>query len=126
MAADDFYTYSAKHRLAQISAERAQWLANLEQAKASSDYEIGAQAEQAIANIDAETRNLHALHNQYVASQTPVQPPEPTQEEIAARPISAMDYSDVWRMSQNSKYGVDENAFRAGMAEVLRRRQQGG
>jgi hypothetical protein len=125
MAADDFYTFSARHRLQQISAERAQWLANLEQAKASADYDIGAQAEQAIANLDAETQNLHALHNRYVASQTPPAPPELTQEEKAAKPIHAMDYGDVYEMSQNSKYGVDPDLFRAGMAEVARRRARG-
>jgi hypothetical protein len=125
MASDDFYTYSARHRLAQISAERSQWLANLEQAKASADYDGGAQAEQAIANIDAETRNLHALHNQYVASQQAPERVELTQEEKHAKPWDRMDYGDVWEISNTSKHGVDLDAFKAGMQEVARRRARG-
>ena len=125
MASDDFYTFTARQRLQQINANRAQCLADLEQAKASADYDSAASAVQQIANLEAEKQNLVNLHDQYVRSQTPVAPPELTQEEKHTKPWDRMDYGDVWEMTQNSKYGVDENAFRAGMAEVARRRTRG-
>ena len=125
MASDDFYTHSARARLQQINADRAQALAGLEQAKASADYVSAQELVQAIANIDAESRNLLALHQRYVDSQTPPEQPELTQEERHAKPWDKMDYSDTWELSQTSKYGVDENAFRRGMLEVQRRRARG-
>jgi hypothetical protein len=36
-----------------------------------------------------------------------------------------MDWGDVWELSQKSKYGIDEAGFRAGMAEVQRRKARG-
>jgi hypothetical protein len=36
-----------------------------------------------------------------------------------------MDYSDVYQMLKHSKYGVDDAAFRDGIAEVQRRRARG-
>lgn len=122
MASPDFYVFAAQQRVSEIEAQRAQALADLAQYKATADYQSAAGAVQQIANLDAEWQNIANLHSQYVASQTPVEPPELTPEEKAAKPISAMDYGDVWEMSATSKYGVDEDAFRAGMAEVARRR----
>ena len=66
--ADDFYVFSAKQRLQQINAGRAQALADLEQ-KAASDYEGAAASVQQIANLDAEKNNLVALANQYALCQ---------------------------------------------------------
>ena len=123
--ADDFYQFSAKQRLQQINANRAQALADLENAKANSDYESAAASVQQIANLDADRNSLMTLHRQYVESQTPIAPPELSQEEKHAKPIERMDYADVWDMANTSKYGVDENLFRAGMAEVARRRARG-
>ena len=125
MASDDFYTFTARQRLQQINANRAQALADLEVCKANSDYESAAQAVQQIADLDSQRANLVALHRQYVESQTPVAPPELSQEEKHAKPIEAMNYGDVYEMANTSKYGVDENAFRAGIAEVARRRARG-
>ena len=56
MASEDFYTFSARQRLQQISAGRAQALADLEVAKASADYDSAGQAVQQIANLDAEAK----------------------------------------------------------------------
>jgi len=66
--ADDFYVFSAKQRLQQINAGRAQALADLEQ-KAASDYEGAAASVQQIANLDAEKNNLVAPANQYALCQ---------------------------------------------------------
>ena len=125
MASPDFYVYAAQQRMAEIEAQRAQSLADLAQYRATNDYQSAGQAVQEIANLDAQRQALVNLHSQYVESQRVPEPPELTPEEKAAKPISAMDYGDVWEMSATSKYGVDENLFRAGMAEVARRRAKG-
>jgi hypothetical protein len=49
MASDDFYTFSARQRLQQINAGRAQALADLEFAKAASDYDSAGASVQTIA-----------------------------------------------------------------------------
>lgn len=125
MAADDFKTYAARHRLQQLEANRAQCVADLAAAEASADAETAATAVQELANIEAQKQNIVALHQQYVRSQQVPEAPELSQEERHAKPIERMDYADVWEMSQGSRYGVDEHAFRAGMAEVARRRAKG-
>jgi hypothetical protein len=125
MSAEDIYTFAARERLQRLEADRARALAELQEAKASNDTYAMGDAVEAIAALDVRKECILGLHDRYVRSQTPVQPPELTQEEKAAKPIHAMDYSDVYEMSQKSRYGVDENAFRAGMAEVLRRRARG-
>lgn len=107
LPSDVFYTFSARQRLQQISAQRAQSLADLEQAKASSDYESAASAVQQIANLESEKANLVALHQQYVASQTPPAPVELTPEQRAAKPAEQMDLSDGSEICRNSKYGAD-------------------
>jgi hypothetical protein len=80
---------------------------------------------QSIADLDRQRADLMALYNQYWQSQHPPAPPEPSPEERAAKPLSHMNYGDVYEMLKNSKYGVDDNAFRAGIAEVQRRRARG-
>jgi hypothetical protein len=87
------------------------------------DTELIGEAEQAIANLRAEQRNLYTLGVEHARSQTP--PPPPTLEERRAKPWEKMDYSDVWEMSR-SKYGPpDEAMFRAGINEAAKRRSRG-
>jgi hypothetical protein len=64
MASDDFYVFSARQRLQQINANRAQALADLEVAKASADYESAASSVQEIANLDAQRQAIVNLHDQ--------------------------------------------------------------
>jgi hypothetical protein len=120
MASDDFYTFSARQRLQQINAGRAQALADLEVAKAGSDYDSAGQAVQQIANLDAEARNVVALHEQYVASQTPPAPVELTAEERAAKPWDRMDWDDALALARTSQFGKnlthDDPNVRAGYA----------
>ena len=127
--ADDFYVFSAKQRLQQISAEKAQALANLEQSKASADYESAAASVQAIANLEAEKQNLIGLHNQYVASQNPPEQPETTAEERFARPWDRMTWDDALDLARTSQFGKDlthdDPHVRAGYREVQRRRSRG-
>ena len=129
MASDDFYSYSARQRLQQISAGRAQALADLEVAKASADYDLAGQAVQTIANLDAEARNVVALHEQYVASQTPPAPVELTPEEKAAKPWDRMDWNDALDLARTSQFGKDldhnDPHVQAGYREVMRRRARG-
>jgi hypothetical protein len=54
----------------------------------------------------------------------PAAPPL-SDEERAAKPLNRMNYQDVYAMLKHSKYGVDDNAFREGIAEVQRRRARG-
>jgi hypothetical protein len=123
--ADDFYAEAGRSRLQDIAVERAEALASLERAKSMGDYNTAGSAVQQIANLDAEYSNLYNLYNRYVASQNPPQPPEPSREERLAKPLERMDYNDVYEMLKHSKYGVDDDAFRAGIQEVARRRARG-
>jgi hypothetical protein len=125
MASADYYTHLARTQIQRLDASRAQALADLAAAKANSDYDSAGLAVQELADIEAKKANVVALHEQYVRSQTPVEAPELSQEEKHAKPIERMDYADVYEMANTSKYGVDENLFRAGMAEVQRRRAKG-
>ena len=129
MASDDFYSFSARQRLQQINANRAQCLADLEQAKASADYESAASSVQEIANLEAQRQALVNLHSQYVASQQVPEPPELTPEERAAKPWDKMDWQDGLDLARTSKYGKDlrhdDPNVQAGYGEVMRRRQRG-
>jgi hypothetical protein len=121
----DFYEQSARQRLERIEAERAAATADLAAHRANSDTYSAGQSIQQLANLAAEQDNIHRLYNNYVASQTPRQPPQLTDQEKLAKPTHRMNYNDVWEMSATGKYGVDERAFRAGMAEVQRRKARG-
>jgi hypothetical protein len=129
MASDDFYTHIARQRLQQINAGRAQALADLEACKASADYEGAAQSVQALADLEAAKQNLVALHESYVASQTPPEAPEMTPEEQAAKPWNRMNWQDGLAVSRGSKYGADLDAsdpnVQAGFREIQRRRARG-
>ena len=108
MASDDFYTFTARQRLQQLDANKAQCLADLAAAKANADYDTAGQAVSEIANIEAQKSNLIALHEQYVRSQqTPVAPPELTPEERFAKPWDRMDWQDGLDLARTSKYGKD-------------------
>jgi hypothetical protein len=105
-------------------------LAELQDAKAVSDYESAGVAVQTIADIEAQKANVVALYQQYIASQTPPAPPPPlTAEELAAKPAEKMDWNDGLAISRNSKYGrdldhSDPNVQRA-YAEIAARRARG-
>jgi hypothetical protein len=124
MANDDFYLAAAQQQLAALDAERAACLADLAAFRVNNDRESAAGVVQSLADIEAKRQNLVSLANQYTASQ---QPPEPESPEMRARkPIHEMNYSDVYEMTKrDSKYGIDDDAFRRGIAEVAKRRARG-
>jgi hypothetical protein len=129
MASDDFYSFSARQRLQQINAGRAQALPDLEAAKANADYDSAGQAVQQIADLDAEARNVAALHEQYVASQTPPPQQELSAAERAARAWDKMTWDDALDLARTSQFGKDldhnDPHVQDGYREVMRRRARG-
>jgi hypothetical protein len=122
----DFYLTAAQQRANMIEAELASAKADLAAYKANNDVESAGSTVQQIANLTAEQQNLSNLYSAYVQSQQPQQAPELSPEERAAKPIHRMDYRDAYELAKSgSKYGVDDNAFRAGIAEVQRRKARG-
>ena len=127
--ADDWYTETASRRFQQIEAERAQSLADLQQARVAGDNYLAQEAVQRIADLDSAAKNLADLHSRYVQSQTPVSPPEISAEERAAKPWDKMNYDDALALARNSKYGKDlthdDPNVAAGYRAVQARRQRG-
>jgi hypothetical protein len=127
--ASDWYVERGMERLAQINAERAQAVADLEAARARYDDDGAGEAIQRVADLDAAAASINNLYYRYAASQTP--PPQRvlTPEERAAKPISAMNWDDLVDMVRTSKYAKDispsdENMI-AGYYEAQRRRARG-
>jgi hypothetical protein len=127
--ADDFYTFAANQRLAQIDATKSRALADLAEQKAASDYEGAAASVQSIANAEAERANLIALHKSYVVSLTPPVPPAMSREERDAKPWQKMDWNDALEIARTSKYAKDLNHddpnVAAGYREAMARRGRG-
>jgi hypothetical protein len=120
----DPYLKGAKAQFDSLRAGRAQALAEIEAYRQGGDDALMGEAIQRLADINAAEQNLNALANQYAASQQP--PPPESAEQRARKPISEMNYNDVYRMvKEGSRFGVDDDAFRAGIAEVQRRRSRG-
>ena len=68
---DDFETNSVKSRLQRLDYQRQLALTDLAEARATNDFGSGAEAAQALADIDASKANLVALYNRHVAESTP-------------------------------------------------------
>jgi hypothetical protein len=116
----------AQHSLNQLAAHYAQVNADYARAKAEGDTETAASCAEAIAELEDKAARLDRLHQRHIASQNPPAPQPLTDGEFMARAPERMDYNDVWRMASKSKYGApDEASFRAGIAEVQRRRARG-
>ncbi len=125
----DWYVERGMERLAQINAERAQAVADLEAARARYDDDGAGEAIQRVADLDAAAASLNSLYYRYAQSQTPPPARVPTPEEKAAKPISAMDWNDLVDMVRTSKYGkniqADDPHMLAGYYEAQRRRGRG-
>jgi hypothetical protein len=125
----DFYRDSAERRLQQLTANRAAQIADLEAHRLNGDHDAAAECIQQIADLDSARANLTQLYQNYVQSQTPATPPEPSAEERLARPINRMDWSDVVEMTRGSKYArniqPNDPALLAGWNEVRARRSRG-
>jgi hypothetical protein len=125
----DFYRDSAERRLAQLSANRAASIADLEAHKLNGDHDAAGEVIQNLANIDAERANLTQLYQSYVQSQQPRQPDVLTDEERNARPWHKMTADDGLQLAKTSKYGksLDWNDphVRAGYVEAQNRRHRG-
>jgi hypothetical protein len=122
----DWYVEIGQKRLAELTAGRAQALADLEYAKSNGDHDSASTALQNISDIDAATRNLSALYDQYMRSQQP--PPEPSKEELMAKPPERMTHQDMYRILKSdsgSRHGIDDGQYVLGIQEAARRRSRG-
>ena len=125
MAADDYYTHLASQQIQRLEANKAQTLADLQRAKADADYETP-ECRAGISGHRSQEANLVALHDQYVRSQTPVEPPELTPEEKAGKTLEPPWITETFgRCRRLPNTASMKNLFRAGMAEVARRRAKG-
>jgi hypothetical protein len=126
MANDDFLVRSATKQYQTLQAGRDEAVANLSNARRYGDEETAAENIQYIANIDAQIRDLNDLCNRHAASQQP--PPEPSREELMAKPIDRTTQADMYRilkMQGMTKHGIDDAGYLAGMREVAARRARG-
>lgn len=115
-----------RETLREISMEMTQVRADYERASMNGDDASRRAALRQLGAYQTEYANAVNYGNQYWASkQPPPAPPELSAEEKAAKPLSHCNWSDTYEWAKNSKYGVDDDAFRAGMAEVNRRRRAG-
>jgi hypothetical protein len=126
---NDFYLNAAMQRQNELEAERQAALADLAAHKANGDTAAASATVQSLANLSAEFQNLKNLCDNYIASNTPRQPEQLTDEERAAKPWSKMDHTDTLELARTSKYGKsltwDDPHMRAGYAEATRRRHRG-
>src|SRR5262245_9257999 len=100
--AGDFYSDAAANRAARLAADRAEELASLARARANGDLETAGYCVQQLANIEAQRRSLESLHQDYVRSQNPPAPPQPTPEERAARQWQHMTPDDALDLARTS------------------------
>jgi hypothetical protein len=126
MAHDDDLVDGAEQQFKLIQAARARSEADLAEYRADRNTAGIAEELQTIANLDNSARNLSNLVERHARSQQPAAPVYQTDGEFMAKSPERMDYNDVYRIASKSKYGApDDAAFRAGIAEVNRRRARG-
>ncbi len=114
-----------RETLREISTEMTEARANYERACMDGDDVARRAALRQLGAYQTEYNNAVNYGNQYWQSQHPPASPQPSKEQRDAKRWHEMNYADVWDMASKSKYGVDEAAFREGMAEVARRRARG-
>jgi hypothetical protein len=114
---NDWYVEQGRARMAEISAQRSQAVADLEQARVYDDDASAREAIQRLADLDVAAQSLNSLYNRHIASQTP--PPEPSWEEIMARPPDRTTHEDMYKiLNRTTKRGVSDNDYAAGMIHV--------
>jgi hypothetical protein len=120
---DDDLVEAAQQQFRVINAARMRSQAQLAEYRADRNSD-GIQEElQNIANLDNAASNLTNLARRHAQSQQA--PPPQTDQEWLTKAPERMDYNDVAKMASKSKYGFDDASFRAGIAEVQRRRPWG-
>jgi len=122
---DDEALRIGRQQVARIDAGLARANADYQEAMTNGDDATAQDAMQQYADLSAQRNNLVGAYHQQVAAEQAAAPRELSAEEKAARPLSHMTYQDAYELAQTSRYGVDDNAFRAGIAEVQRRRSRG-
>jgi hypothetical protein len=112
---------AANRQLQRLGAQWAQAEAEYRQAEVSGDEDTMDLAIQQKADIEQSQRNIYAGYNARVANYYANMPRQPTQEEIQAKPITAMSHQELFdHLSKTSKHGVDLEAYKRGMDYVAR------
>jgi hypothetical protein len=129
MSQNDFYLQAAARQMAQLEAERAAHLADLQSHRLNQDLDAAAGVTQALADNQVARENLTTLCNQYVASQQPPQKPYETPEQKAAKPWSQMGWDDIVDLTRTSRFAKDirpdDPNMIAGWHEARARRGRG-
>src|SRR5262245_58764810 len=122
MADEDFDWYTANANIAfeQLNATAAQIKANLAQAKATGDAEETQKGIRQLAYVEREMNDLQNLNARHEQSKVRYTPPPLSAEEKRAKPIEKCTWEDAYEWASKSKHGVDAEAFRRGMEEVMR------
>ena len=126
---DDFYSYIAASRADKLNADYSRELANLQETRSNGDYISANMAVDSLAEIRQKQETLGRMYQEHQASMQPApqyQAPPMNAEEKLAKDWSKCDWGDAYEWASKSKYGVDKQAFQAGMNEVMKRRQSGG
>jgi len=121
----DPYMDAYQRKLARIAAEYKQADADLARAQSEADQMLEDDAADRLVACELTTMAVNNMANRYWAAKNPPAPPP----ETIAKPLDRMGWGDVYDMcKRGSKYGVDDNSFQAGMAEVQRNpsRNRGG
>lgn len=125
MAYDDDLLGAAEQQMRTLQAARARIQADLAEARAYGDPAVIGQEIQALANVDQQVQALSNLADRHARSQNPPAPLPQTAEEWRVKSADKMTWDDAYHVAAKSKHGVDMDAFKAGIAEVQRRRSRG-
>jgi hypothetical protein len=116
----DDYTRAANLQYNNLLAQRQRAQADLAEYKVQGDDNGMANAIQTLSDVDCALSNLSNLYSRYQQSQQPRYAPYENDQEKLAKPVDKMTWGDVYEISRNSKYGVNDEWFRAGMNEIRR------
>jgi hypothetical protein len=125
MSQDDDLIEAAEQQFKTINAAKMRAQAHLAEYRAEGNRDGIAEQLQEIANIDTAAANLSNLYQRYHREQNPPAPPAQSAEEWRVKSAEKMDWNDAYQVAAKSRHGVDMEAFKAGIAEVQRRRARG-
>jgi hypothetical protein len=123
--ADDFLLDNAEKRLRTLRASKQRAMANLAEYQASECDDAAQEELGTLAYLEVEERGILQMRADYLRAQNPAPTAPQSDQEWLSKSVERMDYNDVARIAAKSKYGFDDAAFRAGIAEVQRRRARG-
>jgi hypothetical protein len=125
MAHDDDLIAAAEQQMRTLHAARTRTQADLAEARAYGDPGTIGTEIQTLANVDQQIQALADLARRHAQAQNPPQQAPQSDQEFLSKAPERMDYNDTYRIASKSRHGVDMDAFKAGIAEVQRRRARG-